>query len=276
MADSVGLPVLLELRVRGSVHVFQLAAGDERAVTVGSALSADLRLAEAGVAPVHFHFEREGDEVWLMPTASVGRLRLDSSRVDAKSRLNRRCVVEVAAFTIEVRWGEQSEVPAEWLKTQALDKTVIAAIAQGTRSGRMDVAYARQLPGEGDTTLIGYGALDTAREASFPTERVPVLSPRTRQLVTERIPVIVAPPTSEALSPPSEGLTGQVEQTSRPAPTAAHASVGRRMAGVSSIFSAGRLLCLVTRLGMATQQHPARVLAIALAVSLTLGAIAAE
>jgi len=307
MTDSVGLPLLLELKVRGSVHVFLLAAGEERALTVGSAAVADLRLDEVGVAPVHFHFEREGDEVWLIPTSSMGRLRLDSKRVACKCRLlGQRCVLEVATLTIEVRWGKQWQVPADWLKTQPLDASFLNGVAEAPASVRMDVAYARQLPGEGDTTLIGaHGAFDGALETSFPTEQVPAFSPGDRQLVTERIPVIVAPSPAEGplwqpvvaaaevepmlhasqqpairrASPPLVTTTQRIEVFASDADD----SAGR--ADVASEREAGneawnvswmqQLLCPVTRLGMATQQHPARVLAIALAVSLALGALVA-
>ncbi len=65
-------PLILELKMRGCSHVYELRVGEERAVTVGSSPKADLQANEPGIAPVHFHFEREQDELWVIPTASAG------------------------------------------------------------------------------------------------------------------------------------------------------------------------------------------------------------
>jgi len=243
---------------------------------------------------VHFHFERERDEVWLIPTSSAGRLRLDSIRVGGKCRLNRRCLIEVATLTIEVRWSEQSQVSSDGSKTQAFEVPIADASGKTTSLVGTAVDYARQLPGEGDTTRIGaHGDFDGSLDASFPTEQIPLLGPLTRQLVTERMPVFEAPSPSPPTVVAPILLVSSLSRSSRPpalpgtttqrieafsfggqAEGATNRVTGRT-ATPPKLPTLPNLMHFVTRLGTSTQQHPARVLAIAFAVSGALGAIAA-
>lgn len=312
-ADSELL--ILEIRVRGLSHKFELA-GEERAVTVGSAASADLRLNEPGVAPVHFHFEREGDEVWLIPTASAGRLRLNAARVHGKCRVRRRSVLNCGGIAVDVRVVQNSKGDSTWLATHASELVMDGG------------DYIRSLPAEDDTTLIGFhaGSHDATAEAVFPTAQMqaipqivtapmPVVAPPRCQFNTQPMPVVQAPPepepsqvTSSLVDPEQWAATRSLTETlalpvSKPPAEAAEAVVvpsvpakrrsvcvpperqalmGRRSDhevrsgdtanGESRVRS---LLALVTRLGRDTQERPLRVLALAFAVALSTGALAA-
>lgn len=200
--DPCDVPLLLELRVRGRAQVFLLAAGEDRAVAVGSAPNVDLQLAEPGILPVHLHFEREGDEIWLVPTASSGRVRVNASKLRSRCRLNQRCFVELGALTIDVRWSRQGATSKQpRFHTETVEQPLVEEIARIRHAPSMDIDYVRELPGESDVTSSGCYCLgDAAPEADFPTAQVRGLDAPSRQLVTERMPIF-APP-----SPPAAPL----------------------------------------------------------------------
>jgi hypothetical protein len=67
MKDTARASLWLELKFDGLTQVFELAAGANRTIRVGSLLGADVRIARAGVKAVHVQFERLGHYVLLRP-----------------------------------------------------------------------------------------------------------------------------------------------------------------------------------------------------------------
>ena len=61
LPDLLKSPLWLQIRHKDLTWLFELKAGEERAVVVGSQHRADVCIARPGVASMHFHFEREGD-----------------------------------------------------------------------------------------------------------------------------------------------------------------------------------------------------------------------
>lgn len=61
------LPLWLELHLDDEAWLFELRAGEERAVVVGSHPTADVHVARHGVASTHFHFERERGGIVVVP-----------------------------------------------------------------------------------------------------------------------------------------------------------------------------------------------------------------
>ena len=59
--------LIVDLSHDESSWTFALAPGSSRAIVVGSRADADVRLRNPLVAPMHFHLEREGDSVLLVP-----------------------------------------------------------------------------------------------------------------------------------------------------------------------------------------------------------------
>lgn len=275
-------PLTLEIRVRGCSHVYELRGGEERAVTVGSSSRADLRLNEPGIAPVHFHFEREADEIWLIPTASAGRLRMNSNRIHGRSQLGRRAVLEWGGLTVEVRVTRRAARARPPLETQDFELVM----------GGVD--YVKRLPEEGDTTLVGLPEAGSVEpDASFPTTALPIstqfitapmpaVPARSHQFVTERIPVVaplvVAEPVAEPLRSERVMRSSQTWDTTSIATlrVAWKPSEGRAASLASKLMGWGvAFIQLVTRLGTETQQHPLRVLALSFGLAIAMGALAA-
>ena len=280
-------PLILEIRVRGCSHVYELRGGEERAVTVGSSPRADLQLTEPGIAPVHFHFEREADEVWLIPTASAGRLRVNSNRIHGRCQLGRRAVLEWGGLTVEVRVTRKAGSSRPCLETQSFELAMDG------------VDYVKRLPEEGDTTVLGlHGAGSTEPDVSFPTTALPisrqfitapmpVVPVRSYQFVTERMPIIAPLVVAEPVIAPSRSEPSRSERVMRSSQTWETTSIatlrvawkpseGRAAHLASKLMGWVRtLIQLVARLGTETQQHPLRVLAFSFGLAVTMGAIAA-
>ena len=100
---SVGDSIELELCFDGLFHRFELASDDTRALTVGSLPRADLRIEAPGVAPVHFHLERDGNEVWIVPAYGAHDLRVDTARITGPKCIDGRAVIEFAGIRVDVR-----------------------------------------------------------------------------------------------------------------------------------------------------------------------------
>lgn len=93
--------IWLELSFEGQTLAFELPADESRAIAVGSLLRADIRIDRPGVAPVHFHFEREDDEIWVVPGYGLEGLRVDTARVTGPKRIDARAVVEFCGTRLE-------------------------------------------------------------------------------------------------------------------------------------------------------------------------------
>lgn len=93
----------LELSVDGEAHTFELGPDETRAVAVGSLLRADLRIDRPGVAPVHFHIEREDDALWIVPAYNALDLRVNAARLTGPRRIDGRSIIEFANARIDAR-----------------------------------------------------------------------------------------------------------------------------------------------------------------------------
>lgn len=81
-------------------HIFELAPKVERAVVVGSLPRADVRVNALGIAPVQFHFEREGAQLLLVP-AYDAEIRVNSMLVRGPQPISGHAVVEFAGVKLE-------------------------------------------------------------------------------------------------------------------------------------------------------------------------------
>jgi len=93
----------LELSMDGRAQAFELYADETRAVAVGSLPRADFRIDRPGVAPVQFHIEREGGELWIVPAYSSHELRVDTARIAGPRRIERRAMIEFCGVRMEAR-----------------------------------------------------------------------------------------------------------------------------------------------------------------------------
>jgi hypothetical protein len=90
----------LSLRLGQSNWLFDFAPGGERAVVVGRLANAHVRLDRRGVAPVHFHFEREGDSIRLIP-GYADELWLNGTRVRGAQLLESTSHLEFSGLRLE-------------------------------------------------------------------------------------------------------------------------------------------------------------------------------
>lgn len=91
----------LELVSGPERRVFELRAGDDRGVAVGSIPAVDMPVRGPGVAAVHCHFEREGDDVCIVPDAAA-ELWLDGTSVSSARRLPERAHIAVGKVGLAV------------------------------------------------------------------------------------------------------------------------------------------------------------------------------
>jgi hypothetical protein len=100
-ATEAYLPIWLELELDEKSRLFELRAREERAVVVGSHPSCDVRVARAGVASTHFHFEREGDAVVVVPGYRAA-LIVDNAPAAGPVTLTKSARVEFCGAVLEV------------------------------------------------------------------------------------------------------------------------------------------------------------------------------
>jgi hypothetical protein len=81
-------------------HVFELAADAERAIVVGSLKRADVQVNGPGIAPVHFHFEREGQNLLLVPAYNA-EVRVNSKLARGPQPILDHAIVEFAGVRLE-------------------------------------------------------------------------------------------------------------------------------------------------------------------------------
>lgn len=99
-APSPQRSLWLEVHHEGRSHVFCCAANEERAIVLGSLPRADIRVSGPGIAPVHFHFERDRDCIMLVPTYNA-EVRVNAMLVRGPVPIPQHAVVEFAGIRIE-------------------------------------------------------------------------------------------------------------------------------------------------------------------------------
>ena len=90
------------LGVGGQSYKFELERDGCRPFAVGSRASADLRFDRPGVAPVHFHIERDDNRVWIVPAYGVSGIRVNAARITGPRVISGKAIVEFAALRIRV------------------------------------------------------------------------------------------------------------------------------------------------------------------------------
>lgn len=106
----VPVTLWLSLRLGHQNWLFEFAPGDERAIVVGSFVRANVRIERRGVAPIHFHFEREGEHVQLMP-GYRDELLVNGDAVHGAHLLAASSRIEFAGLTLEARcFGVESDL----------------------------------------------------------------------------------------------------------------------------------------------------------------------
>lgn len=147
LPDLLKSALWLEIRLDDAAWLFELKAGEERAVVVGSHLRADVRVRRPGVASMHFHFEREGEAVLIIPGYQAA-LRINSVRAPEPCSLDARATVEFQGVSLEVVTHRQrpSHVEASGLEGSAQDRPSSAEYLEG-------------LPDETDPTGISVAAV---------------------------------------------------------------------------------------------------------------------
>ena len=242
LPDLLKSPIWLEIRLDDTTWLFELKAGEERAVVVGSHPRADVRIGRPGVAAMHFHFEREDDAVLLIPGYQAA-LRVNSVKAPEPCRLDPRATIEFRGGSLEI--VTHREVPSNVEAMNSEDSAVHRPSS---------TEYLEGLPDETDPTGIGVAAvagsppplslatLDVVR-AAWVTEQIPCLAsddllrdelptgdhprmspPATAlgpqgtlvmspvQLRAEDIPMVAAPPSTARLRPhpPKEWTTERI------------------------------------------------------------------
>ncbi|HVJ14756.1 MAG TPA: hypothetical protein VM686_04920, partial [Polyangiaceae bacterium] len=92
----------LEVRLGDQLRLFELRTGDDRAIVVGADIRSHVRVDRPGVAPVEFHFERDGSEVYVAPGYQAA-LRVNTEPVRSRTRLPREALVEIHGVSLDVR-----------------------------------------------------------------------------------------------------------------------------------------------------------------------------
>jgi hypothetical protein len=90
------------LGVGGQSYKFELERDGCGAFAVGSRTSADLRFDRPGVAPVHFHIERDDNRVWIVPAYGVSGIRVNATRITGPKVISGKAIIEFAAVRIRV------------------------------------------------------------------------------------------------------------------------------------------------------------------------------
>jgi hypothetical protein len=149
----------VELRFKAQRWLFDLDEASDRAIVVGSAMYADVRLDITAVAPVHFHLERQDDAIWIVPAYGVD-IRVNAARIARSCCVPVRATIDFAGIQVEVAvlaeappespaasvtvrrdWLKHPEeylasVPSEFQTTRTLELAPIAFESMETRECR--------------------------------------------------------------------------------------------------------------------------------------------
>ncbi len=225
LPDLLKSPLWLEIRLNDANWLFELKAGEERAVVVGSHPRADVCIERPGVASMHFHFEREGDAVLLIPGYQAA-LRINSVRAPGPCSLDARATVEFQGVSLEI--VTHRERPSH----------VAARSPEGAAQDRPSSAeYLEGLPDETDPTGISVAAvagpmsplsLDTLEvvRAAWVTEQIPRVG--SDELLRDALPAGDAPkmsPPVTALGPQGTVIISPVQLSAEDFPASADASL---------------------------------------------------
>lgn len=102
------LSLWLVVKYEGTTYAYEMVAGANRAVTVGSSDHVDIRTYQPDVPPIACFFERVCDEIWLVPGyRGQVMLRVDTQLIEIPQRIWRRAIVELPNVTLEVRVREE-------------------------------------------------------------------------------------------------------------------------------------------------------------------------
>lgn len=143
------LPLWLELRLDDEAWLFELRAGEERAVVVGSHPTADVHVARQGVASTHFHFERERDGIVVVPGYRAA-LIVDHLPAPEPTAISKEARVEFCGALLK---ATVHDVPPLHMLLQA---------RHGTDRMMRGPDYLERLPEDWDTTVVGVAAVATA------------------------------------------------------------------------------------------------------------------
>ena len=163
-----GEPLWLELRAPGIDRIFLMQPADERAIVVGSLMRADIRLDRRDIAPVHFHFEREGSQIWLVPTYKAD-LRVNAARIVGPFRLEGQACIEFCGLVLDAIVHRENPLSGAF---------PIGAEPQGLDRERARTSYIDELPDETAPTRAVLKRLDSAdhEPPNFETVRISTAS----------------------------------------------------------------------------------------------------
>lgn len=142
-APSPQRSLWLEVHHDGRAHVFCCAPNEERAIVLGSLPRADIRVAGPGISPVHFHFEREGDRIVLVPTYNA-EVRVNSMLVQGPVPIPEHALVEFGGIRIEafVRLTppERVDYPSLDIPDRESGISYLAALPTDTQTTKLALA----------------------------------------------------------------------------------------------------------------------------------------
>lgn len=102
-AVATPLTLWLSLRLGHQNWLFEFCEGDERAIVVGRFPRANVHVDRRGVAPIHFHFERDGDRILLIP-GYRDELLVNGLPIDGAHALEPSSRIEFARLELEAHF----------------------------------------------------------------------------------------------------------------------------------------------------------------------------
>lgn len=188
----------LELSLAERRWLFELKSGDDRAIVVGSDVNSDVLVVRPGVGSTHFHFERAGDAILLVPGYRAA-LRVNAVRAVEPLPLPPRATIELLNLSLEA--VTHSEKPEHMRVTEPPASPSLLAPRE----------YMENLPDETDptgftlappSTVMSRPDFDTveAPRPTFDTQPLPRVA-----LEPDRTPMLTA-------------ATASRNSTARPAP----------------------------------------------------------
>lgn len=204
--------ILLSLFFDGRSCTFELPANETRAITVGSLPSTDLRI--PGVAPVQFHIEREGNQLWIVPAYGPETLRVDTARVTGPRLISSRAVIEfcgvrVEATVLDTAASPRRRSPSARLRQSGFTEHEQHSPSQVFSQGELGVSHSawpvRTVAGMRAPTVAIERAATPPAAVEQPTTRLSPLiaasiEPLQRTAIIERVRVV--PLTSESNKAP--------------------------------------------------------------------------
>src|SRR5689334_2273548 len=108
---DIDRPIWLDVESPAGRHSFELPPDGDRAVVIGSDRHADIRLSSPGVLPVHAYFERESDEVRVVP-AGARDVRVNDVLALGPTAIVGSDVVTLAGVHLHVRVVRRPRPPS--------------------------------------------------------------------------------------------------------------------------------------------------------------------